>query len=392
MACTLQGGYLDGFDNKQQFHSQCLTKLFFNTLNTKRPKNVFEIEGLKNRLNGSRVPYLNGGLFDEDKPIETQTIDFPKTYFEELLEFFSQYNFTIDENSPDDHEVGIDPEMLGHIFENLLEENRERGAFYTPKEVVQYMCKESTIQYLKNYFPENADVESFIRNHSVSEYLAERDNAIALNEKLDLIKVCDPAIGSGAFPIGILNEIFDAKRFIYPYLKTIEEFNPAKVKKNIIQKSIYGVDIEKGAVDIAQLRFWLALVVDETEPQPLPNLDYKIMQGNSLLESYEGIDLSKAALFDEPKVTVVQSSMFEESKKNYGFSEKNKANIKQLINDYFSEEVKEEKTRIHKAIDRIVLDHIDKSLEFWENRLLIEIEEYEQLLKGISIIMLLIYR
>ncbi len=366
------------FENKEHFHSRCLTKLFFNTLNTRRENDIFEIAGLNGKLNGSRVPYLNGGLFEEDKPKEILNVDFPIKFFEELFDFFSQYNFTIDENSPDDHEVGIDPEMLGHIFENLLEENREKGAFYTPKEIVEYMSKESVIQYLKNHFPEEAKVDEFVRNHQVSEYFTERDNAILLNQKIDAIKVCDPAIGSGAFPIGILHELFEAKKFIYPYLKTNKEFNPAKVKKDIIQNSIYGVDIEKGAVDIAQLRFWLALVVDETEPQPLPNLDYKIMQGNSLLESFEGIDLSETALFKEPKITVVQQSMFEEPKADYGFSEENRADIKQLIKDYFKVEDKEEKTKIHKAIDRIVRDHIDKSLEFYENKLLIEIATFQE--------------
>ena len=370
------------FSDKARFHSRCLTKLFFNTLNTRRSNDIFEIAGLTGKLNGSRVPYLNGGLFDTDKPEAVLTIDFPEKYFAELLDFFEQYNFTIDENSPDDHEVGIDPEMLGHIFENLLEENREKGAFYTPKEVVQYMCKESLIQYLNNSFDESVNVPLFIRNHIVSEKLAIKDNAVLLNELLDNIKVCDPAIGSGAFPIGILQEIFEAKKFIYPYLKTNKEFNPAQVKKDIIQKSIYGVDLEKGAVDIAQLRFWLALVVDEENPHPLPNLDYKIMQGNSLLESFEGIDLSKAALFDEPKVTVYMPSLFEEPKSNYGFSDENKADIKKLINDYFKIEDKDKKADIRKRIDRIVLDHIDKSLEFFENRLLIEIADIEKRLKS----------
>ncbi|MFY9379691.1 MAG: TaqI-like C-terminal specificity domain-containing protein [Acutalibacteraceae bacterium] len=370
------------FSDKAHFHSKCLTKLFFNTLNTRRSNDIFEIAGLTGKLNGSRVPYLNGGLFDTDKPEAVLTIDFPEKYFAELLDFFEQYNFTIDENSPDDHEVGIDPEMLGHIFENLLEENREKGAFYTPKEVVQYMCKESLIQYLNNSFDESVNVPLFIRNHIVSEKLAIKDNAVLLNELLDNIKVCDPAIGSGAFPIGILQEIFEAKKFIYPYLKTNKEFNPAQVKKDIIQKSIYGVDLEKGAVDIAQLRFWLALVVDEEKPHPLPNLDYKIMQGNSLLESFEGIDLSKAALFDEPKVTVYMPSLFEEPKSNYGFSDENKADIKKLVNDYFIIEDKDQKAAIRKRIDRIVLDHIDKSLEFYENRLLIEIADWESRLES----------
>src|SRR5690554_4262558 len=238
--------------------------------------------------------------------------------------------------------------MLGHIFENLLEDNRDKGAFYTPKEIVQYMCKESLIQYLLNTFQEQKDIEQFIRLHIVSPFLAEKENAILLNQKLDDIKVCDPAIGSGAFPIGMLQEIFEAKRFIYPHLKTNEPFNPAQVKKDIIQNSIYGVDLEKGAVDIAQLRFWLALVVDETKPHPLPNLDYKIMQGNSLLESYEGIDLSKAALFEEPNVTIVNPTLFEEPKTEYGFSEENRNDIKQLISNYFKEEDKDQKQQIRK--------------------------------------------
>ena len=170
------------FSDKAHFHSKCLTKLFFNTLNTRRSNDIFEIAGLTGKLNGSRVPYLNGGLFDTDKPEAVLTIDFPEKYFTELLDFFEQYNFTIDENSPDDHEVGIDPEMLGHIFENLLEENREKGAFYTPKEVVQYMCKESLIQYLNNSFDESVNVPLFIRNHIVSEKLAIKDNAVLLNE------------------------------------------------------------------------------------------------------------------------------------------------------------------------------------------------------------------
>src|SRR5690606_35762133 len=303
---------------------------------------------------------------------------FPSDYFKELLEFFDQYNFTIDENSPDDHEVGIDPEMLGHIFENLLEDNRDKGAFYTPKEIVQYMCKESLIQYLLNTFQEQKDIEQFIRLHIVSPFLAEKENAILLNQKLDDIKVCDPAIGSGAFPIGMLQEIFEAKRFIYPHLKTNEPFNPAEVKKNIIQNSIYGVDLEKGAVDIAQLRFWLSLVVDEENPHPLPNLDYKIMQGNSLLEQYEGIELGNVALFQEPEVTIYQSNMFEEPKSDYGLSKEKQADIKSLIDNYFKVESKEQKTTIHKTIDNIVIEHIDKSLELFENKLLIEIATYEK--------------
>lgn len=364
----------EDFSEPEKFHSQCLTKLFFETLNTKRPNDIFEIKGLNGKLNGSRVPYLNGGLFEPEKNKATLAIDFPADYFKELLEFFDQYNFTIDENSPDDHEVGIDPEMLGHIFENLLEDNRDKGAFYTPKEIVQYMCKESLIQYLLNTFQEQKDIEQFIRLHIVSPFLAEKENAILLNQKLDDIKVCDPAIGSGAFPIGMLQEIFEAKRFIYPHLKTNEPFNPAEVKKNIIQNSIYGVDLEKGAVDIAQLRFWLSLVVDELNPHPLPNLDYKIMQGNSLLESFEGVDLSKMGKTkSDVQIVEPERDLFgnmKESQMKMTFSKSETTEkIQQLIKRFFSIEKAEDKKAIRDEINQLVLQHIEYNIELRENQL-----------------------
>ena len=364
----------EDFFKPENFQSQCLTHLFFETLNTKRPNDTFEVKGLNGKLNGSRVPYLNGGLFEPEKNKATLKIDFPADYFKELLEFFEQYNFTIDENSPDDHEVGIDPEMLGHIFENLLEDNRDKGAFYTPKEIVQYMCKESLIQYLLNTFQEQKDIEQFIRFHTVSPLLAEKENAVLLNKKLDDIKVCDPAIGSGAFPIGMLQEIFEAKRFIYPYLKTNKDFKPADVKKNIIQNSIYGVDLEKGAVDIAQLRFWLSLVVDELNPHPLPNLDYKIMQGNSLLEKFEGIDLSQMGKTkSDVRIAEPERDLFgnlKEDQMKITFSQSDTTQkIQDLIKTFFTIEVSEKKNEIRAEINKLVLQHIEYNLELRENQL-----------------------
>lgn len=275
-----------GYKDKNLYLSKCLNKLFFDTLNTKREDDIFEITQ-------TRVPYLNGGLFDNLHP-EYNQINFPSNLFERLFDFFSQYNFTIDENSPDEHEVGIDPEMLGHIFENLLEDNKDKGAFYTPKEIVHYMCHESLIQYLNTHLsPMETDkgqlLESFIHNQELSQFI--RDNAKEIDMLLNKVKICDPAIGSGAFPMGLLKEIFQAKILLHPHIKPYRSFKMGEVKRNIIQNSIYGVDFDSGAVDIARLRFWLSLVVDEEEPTPLPNLDYKIMQGNSLLENYLGIDL-----------------------------------------------------------------------------------------------------
>ena len=123
---------------------------------------------------------------------------------------------------------------------------------------------------------------------------------------LEEVKICDPAIGSGAFPMGLLNELLHCREVL-----SGEQYDRAEIKKSIIQNNIYGVDIEKGAVDIARLRFWLSIVVDEETPSPLPNLDYKIMQGNSLIESFMGMDLSKLTYEKEHKEDKGEISLFD---------------------------------------------------------------------------------
>ena len=363
----------ENYSNQSEFHSKCLAELFYNTLNKKRNGDLFSCDGLTGALNNSKVPYLNGGLFDSDEDI-TRKIDFPETYFQELLDFFGQYNFTIDENDPNDHEVGIDPEMLGHIFENLLEDNKDKGAFYTPKVIVQYMCQESIIEYINSKINggENIDVKNAVEDlisNKLAEKCSDLDLVQSISKALLEVKICDPAIGSGAFPMGILNVIYSAVEelyFIQPdSVATIwnisdTEWQPHLVKKNIIQHSIYGVDLESGAVDIARLRFWLALVVDEIEPLPLPNLDYKIMQGNSLLESFEGIDLSQIS--DSTAYEEVYESdqidMFSgEAKKSVSIS-LNFEDIETLMDEYFNANDPDTKKEIHKKIDDQVLNHI----------------------------------
>lgn len=274
---------IEQYEGNDRLLSDVLEPLFFNTLNERRINDLAD-----SRLGENiKIPYLNGGLFDKDD-LDKKDIDFPYNYFKELMDFFAMYNFTIDENDPEDSEIGIDPEMLGHIFENLLEDNKDKGAFYTPKEIVQYMSQESVAQYLKSHAPEelHTAIDSLIKQRVVEPILQNKENARLVNKALSEVKVCDPAIGSGAFPMGVLNVLFDCRHLLYGFIGKNEDFSYAKVKRDIIQNNIYGVDIEKGAVDIARLRFWLALVVDENEPQPLPNLDYKIMCGDSLLHRF----------------------------------------------------------------------------------------------------------
>ena len=287
---------VDNYANNDRLLSDVLEPLFFKTLNEKRNGDIADSKLGEN----IKIPYLNGGLFDKDR-IDELDIDFPYSYFKDLMDFFSQYNFTIDENDPDDSEVGIDPEMLGHIFENLLEDNKDKGAFYTPKEIVQYMCRQSVIQYLKTHEPSEQyaeAIEQLINDGVVSPILQSRSIAARFIQLLKEVKICDPAIGSGAFPMGILYVLYHAIHHLHSHAEPHGNFDSTKTKRDIIQNNIFGVDIEQGAVDIARLRFWLALVVDAEEPQPLPNLDYKITCGNSQIYRY-ALDMPIADVFEE---------------------------------------------------------------------------------------------
>lgn len=332
--------------NNERLLSDVFEPLFFGILNTKLEdrkllflNNKWDIQ-LIEELSG--IPYLNGGLFEPDS-IDNQAIDFPYSYFKELMEFFSQYNFTIDENDPDDSEVGIDPEMLGHIFENLLEDNKDKGAFYTPKEIVQYMCRQSIIQYLKTH--ESSEqyaeaIEQLINDGIVNPILQSKSVATRFIQLLKEVKVCDPAIGSGAFPMGILYVLYYAIHHLHSHAEPHGNFDSTQTKRDIIQDNIFGVDIEQGAVDIARLRFWLALVVDADEPQPLPNLDYKITCGNSLLSRYS---------IDSP----IENVFVEYNKGKKENDKMTLAKYKELVSEYTNTSNHQTKVLFRKTIEDI---------------------------------------
>lgn len=324
--------------NKDSFIDDVLEPLF-DDLNTKRENDLVSSEMVGK---GIKVPYLNGGLFEKDAQDNTE-FPLPKKFMEDLLEFFTQYNFTIDENDPDDAEVGVDPEMLSCIFENLLEDNKEKGAFYTPKEIVRYMCRESLIAHLCNGVKKNETknrIRDFVLTHKLDVLNGDEDISESVDEKLKNVKICDPAIGSGAFPMGLMRELY----FCRSAIEGFDHAKAAEIKKHIIQQNIYGVDIEKGAVDIARLRFWLSLIVDEETPHALPNLDFKIMQGNSLLEQYEGVDLSD----------ITYKTSKKEMKVGYDLLDSNLTKSKQLISflkdKFFDCEDHETKRQIRDAL------------------------------------------
>ncbi|MCV9388072.1 Eco57I restriction-modification methylase domain-containing protein [Reichenbachiella ulvae] len=367
----------------EDFYPEYLSKLFFDTLNNPdRKEDSFTMpDG-----NKIKIPYLNGGLFEQESDAYAD-IKFPSALFEELFELFNQYNFTIYEDSPEDHTVAVDPEMLGHIFENLLEDNKDKGAFYTPKQIVHYMTQESLMEYLLTHLSNlsRKDLEPFIKD-KVSNGL-KPDKLKEIGQLLNKVKICDPAIGSGAFPMGLLQEIFSLKELIA--FETDQNWQPAKVKTDIIQNSIYGVDLEKGAVDIARLRFWLSLVVDELTPKPLPNLDYKIMQGNSLLESYEGIPLNN--LMKPYTISYVeedgQASLYGNTKvkEQHHLSTENQQKLEALVHEYFACTTPARKQEIKEEIDQLVHEHIEYNIGLEESKITISIAETEARLVSIKI-------
>ena len=389
--------YISNYDN---FFNDVLEHLFYEALAQKRENNDWF-----DRLN-CRIPFLNGGLFEPVNGYEYEvtnlTID--NGIFKDIFDTFDLYNFTVKEDEPLEKEVAVDPEMLGKVFENLLPENTRKGngAFYTPREIVHYMCQESLINYLYNklntkivklssekqaeqqslfkknkikqmvlteeIFEENfsrEDISFLIRkgdsiysNSNVKETMPDSiiNSASIIDEALSTIKVCDPAIGSGAFPVGMMNEIVRVRATLSKYIGKPDRA-VYDLKRNAIEKSIYGVDIDPGAVEIAKLRFWLSLVVDEENTaniKPLPNLDYKIMQGNSLITSYEGIDFDEIVA-NQP--TEKQLDLFASK------SEKITEKISQKQHEFLKTPYATKKREIKQEIEDLIIELVKTKFE-----------------------------
>ncbi len=304
--------------NSTEYYEKSLKKLFFHTLNT--PASDASRED-------KVTPYLNGGLFEaHDNDWADRTVSFPTGYFKSLFKHLEQYNFTTDESSPEYEQVAIDPEMLGRVFESLLatqltetgdQARKAKGAFYTPREIVSYMSRESLRQYLYTKLNNSAwnDGVDKLLDTSDSEWELSHSNSKRnlwgeanrnivpqmVITALDDLKVLDPACGSGAYPMGMLQVILKT------YERLESRFDPYATKLRIIEENIYGVDIEPMAVEISRLRAWLSIVVDSnknpSEFKPLPNLDFKFVVANSLLP------LSKDFQLGDDKYDKVRSKM-----------------------------------------------------------------------------------
>lgn len=396
----LYRGELVPYDN---FFNDLLEPLFYEALATDRGE-----EAYYSRFR-CKIPFLNGGLFEPIGGYNWQEADIliRNETLGEVFDTFDLYNFTVREDEPLEKEVAVDPEMLGKVFENLLEvrDRKSKGAFYTPREIVHYMCRESLIRHLDGALnsqgcyerlgvpqtelfgphdlakpdgrmelmaasgPAPVPVEDLRLLVWRGEFGIEHDlmvdekgretkayswklpesiraNAERIDQALADIKICDPAIGSGAFPVGMLHEIVRARETLTTYMPGDPERTAYHFKRHAIQESIYGVDVDCGAVDIAKLRLWLSLVVDEDDflsIKPLPNLDYKIVCGDSLL----GVERN-----------LLNSHLFEE--------------LETLKQQFFMEinprQKKEEKKRIEQLIHQITDydDHFDFEIYFSE--------------------------
>lgn len=289
------------------------------------------------------IPFLNGGLF-EFSEIE-EKISIPNKAFSNIYEdLLERFNFTIREDNELEEEVAIDPEMIGKIFEELIlsieaekykdipNPRRASGSYYTPRFIVSFMTKQSLLNYLINEIPEIPEeiFKSFIYNLSAEGI----DRPEIIKEKLLNLKIVDPGVGSGAFSVDILNKLVDLIEILNAKIGATESRH--NLRKKVIEDCIYGVDIQERAVHLARLRLWLSLIVDlEVENTkdipPLINLDFKILQGNSLESKICGF------IFDLKRKTMVNQEMFElierYEKLKDNFSEAHEDSSKQILKE-----------------------------------------------------------
>ena len=274
----LRALYAAGGYGKKSFYNGRLCPLFFQGL---------AVEGKQQTDAYGCVPYLNGGLFEQSE-LDKRITDLPDEVFTGILAdehgggLFYRYNFTVEESTPLDIEVAVDPEMLGKVFEELVTGRHESGSYYTPRPVVSFMCREALKGYLSDKTEASPEAVAAVVDRQDVAKLKET-HAREILAALDDLKAVDPACGSGAYLLGLLQEMIVLYRLLYSEKLVKDARTLYDLKLRIISHSLYGVDIDPFATNIAKLRLWLSLAVEADKPVPLPNLDFKIETGDSLL-------------------------------------------------------------------------------------------------------------
>ena len=282
---ALWSNYRQNAGRRGNFHADRLSVLFHAGMNTPeidRPAGVSALIG--------QVPFLNGGLF-EPNALDQQNIPVPDDAIAEIIGsrgLFNRYNFTVMEATPLDTEVAVDPEMLGKLFEETVNERHSHGAYYTPRPVVAFMCREA----IKGYLTADpaADPAAALPPAQIAALVDDGNaaavtpaQAAALATRLGAVKALDPACGSGAFLLGMLQEIMAVNATLFRAGVTPESLYQQKL--DLIRRNLHGVDRDANAVHIAMLRLWLSLAVEfdgPGPPPPLPNLDLKLLAGDAL--------------------------------------------------------------------------------------------------------------
>lgn len=415
----------------KNYFDDYLEPLFYEALNVNRGENGFYA-----RFH-CRIPFLNGGLFEQLDNYDWENSDFhiPNEMFSNadkkgkddadgILDIFDRYNFTMAEDEPMEREVAIDPEMLGKVFENLLDvkDRKSKGAFYTPREIVHYMCQESLINYLATSTGiEEEDIRKFIlygeyfrdndclkikevykdgkRSYTIDKerdmempesifsFKANVNRLKEIDDLLDNVKIADPAVGSGAFLLGLLNEIVRARQTLSAYMaiemngfQRLNFYSYGRktydLKVNTIKNCLFACDLEPSATDITKLRLWLSIVIDDetvkqdssdgmfdvhTDPRQLPNLDCNVICGNSLMDEFESI-----SLITESSLLNNQSKVGMDSFYQADFDNMLSKLIKLQDELYFTkdhESKQQIKAEIQNIYDRIILHQLEGSQE-----------------------------
>ncbi|MEO0160406.1 MAG: DNA methyltransferase, partial [candidate division WOR-3 bacterium] len=368
-------------DKKDTFYSSWLCSLFFGAFNRKSElidKNIPEEIQESFRL----MPFLNGGLFTKNE-FDKIGFNVPDSVFEWLFEpdsktgdkkkgFLEIFNFTIDESLPLDVEVAVDPEMLGKVYESLIaeEERGSIGIFYTPRAEIDLMCRLSLIEYLYNEtkIEKNKLIDFVFMPQSIQNFAIEE--ARKVKSALDKVKIVDPAVGSASFMVGMMNILVELH---YELTKKIEnkEENLFALKQKIILENLYGVDVKDWAVMVGELRLWLSLIIDTDEKymdiytKPLlPNLSFKIRQGDSLVEEIGGVQISlrgEIAKYIPRSIADKIKKLID--RKNDFFSGKYAADLKEL------EEIEKLEQEIFTDILNQKIEDINKKITSFNNQI-----------------------
>lgn len=307
VACLWNSYKMANKYGSNEFFSLWLQQIFLKAFNNR----AHEVEGLPKEIKNELLqsPYLNGGLFHHTES-DDLAISIPDSLIDNVLRFFEGYNFTIREDMPLDEEVAVDPQMIGYVYEslaNVAEEIYDRndlGIFYTPRVEVDFMCRRALVEYLANNLPEIPKEQIYHlvfdpqeSQEKVETYFTAQRLWKQIEYALDSVSVVDPACGSGAFLVGMLNVLTDLYTLIQKHTKISQ--TAFKTKFRIIQRSLYGVDVMPWAIHAAELRLWLHLIVDEDRKREdlrehplLPNLNLNLRIGDSLVQEIGGITLN----------------------------------------------------------------------------------------------------